>query len=46
MKYNVLKMEDALEALIDYRGKTPEKAEEGKNRLRRRRTLSCRYVGA
>ena len=29
MKYNVLKMEDALEALIDYRGKTPEKAEEG-----------------
>lgn len=29
MKYNYLKMEDALEALIDYRGKTPKKSSKG-----------------
>ena len=29
MKYNRIKMEDALEALIDYRGKTPAKSEKG-----------------
>lgn len=29
MKYNVIKMEDALDALIDYRGKTPAKSESG-----------------
>lgn len=29
MKYNIVKMEDALDALIDYRGKTPSKAENG-----------------
>lgn len=29
MKYNIIKMEDALDALIDYRGKTPAKSESG-----------------
>ena len=29
MKYNLIKMEDALEALIDYRGKTPRKSDFG-----------------
>ena len=29
MKFNVMKMEDALDALIDYRGKTPKKSESG-----------------
>ena len=29
MKYNLIKMEDALEALIDYRGKTPTKSDSG-----------------
>lgn len=29
MKFNKIKMEDALDALIDYRGKTPKKAESG-----------------
>ncbi len=29
MKYNTYKMEDALESLIDYRGKTPKKSEFG-----------------
>lgn len=29
MKCNIIKMEDALEALIDYRGKTPVKSESG-----------------
>lgn len=29
MKCNIIKMEDALEALIDYRGKTPQKSIEG-----------------
>lgn len=29
MKYNKVMMEDALEALIDYRGKTPSKSENG-----------------
>ncbi len=29
MKYNTVKMEDALESLIDYRGKTPKKSENG-----------------
>ena len=29
MKYKVIKMEDALDALIDYRGKTPKKSENG-----------------
>ena len=29
MKYNIIKMEDALDALIDYRGKTPTKSENG-----------------
>lgn len=29
MKCNYIKMEDALEALIDYRGKTPKKSNEG-----------------
>lgn len=29
MKYDIVKMEDALDALIDYRGKTPEKSETG-----------------
>ena len=29
MKYNIIKMEDALDALIDYRGKTPTKSESG-----------------
>ena len=29
MKFNILKMEDALDALIDYRGKTPRKADKG-----------------
>ena len=29
MKFNKIKMEDALDALIDYRGKTPKKSERG-----------------
>ena len=29
MKYNKMKMEDVLDALIDYRGKTPSKSEDG-----------------
>ena len=29
MKYKFIKMEDALETLIDYRGKTPKKSNEG-----------------
>ena len=29
MKYNTYIMEDALEAIIDYRGKTPKKSETG-----------------
>lgn len=29
MKYSIIKMEDALESLIDYRGKTPVKSESG-----------------
>ena len=29
MKYNFIKMEDALEVLIDYRGKTPRKSDYG-----------------
>ena len=29
MKYNIMKMEEALDALIDYRGKTPQKSETG-----------------
>lgn len=29
MKYNIMKMEEALDALIDYRGKTPKKSETG-----------------
>lgn len=29
MKYNLVRMEEALEALIDYRGKTPTKSEKG-----------------
>lgn len=29
MKYNLIKMEDALDALIDYRGKTPKKSNTG-----------------
>lgn len=29
MKYKIFKMEDALEAIIDYRGKTPQKSETG-----------------
>ena len=29
MKYNIMKMEEALDALIDYRGKTPTKTDSG-----------------
>ena len=29
MKFDIIKMEDALEAIIDYRGKTPKKSEHG-----------------
>ena len=29
MKFNTYKMEDTLEAIIDYRGKTPKKSENG-----------------
>jgi len=29
MKYNTIKMEDALETIIDYRGKTPHKSDAG-----------------
>ena len=29
MKFESFKMEDALDSLIDYRGKTPKKSEEG-----------------
>lgn len=29
MKFNTMKMEDALDALIDYRGKTPKKSDKG-----------------
>lgn len=29
MRFNLIKMEDALESLIDYRGKTPKKSETG-----------------
>ncbi len=29
MKYNAIKMEDALESIIDYRGKTPKKSDTG-----------------
>ena len=29
MKYSTIKMEDALDALIDYRGKTPKKSPNG-----------------
>ena len=29
MKFNTMKMEDALDALIDYRGKTPKKSKTG-----------------
>lgn len=29
MKYNIVKMEDVLDALIDYRGKTPHKSDKG-----------------
>ena len=29
MKFNTMKMEDALDALIDYRGKTPKKSSSG-----------------
>ena len=29
MKFSTMKMEDALDALIDYRGKTPKKSEKG-----------------
>lgn len=29
MKFNTMKMEDALDALIDYRGKTPQKSKTG-----------------
>ena len=29
MKFDVLTMEDALDALIDYRGKTPKKSDKG-----------------
>ena len=29
MKFNTVSMEDCLEVIIDYRGKTPNKSEEG-----------------
>lgn len=29
MKFNIVKMEDALDSIIDYRGKTPKKSENG-----------------